>query len=55
VTSYGGPWKLIYYEPYLEQADALGRETYLKSDAGRRFLRPQLRNYLRKHPSKETA
>ena len=24
-TSYRGPWKLIYYEAYLEQADALGR------------------------------
>jgi putative endonuclease len=29
-TSYRGPWKLIYYEAYLEQADALGREHYLK-------------------------
>ena len=24
-TSYRGPWKLIYCEAYLEQADALGR------------------------------
>ena len=48
-----GPWKLIYYEAYLEQADALGREKYLKSGAGRRFLQSQLKNYLRKHPSKE--
>ena len=39
-TSYRGPWKLIYYEAYLEQADALGRERYLKSGAGRRF--PQI-------------
>jgi predicted GIY-YIG superfamily endonuclease len=54
-TSYRGPWKLIYYEAYLEQADALGRERYLKSGAGRRFLQSQLKNYLRKHPSKETA
>ena len=29
-TSYRGPWKLIYYEAYLEEADALGRERYLK-------------------------
>jgi putative endonuclease len=54
-TSYRGPWKLIYYEAYLEQADALGREKYLKSGAGRRFFQSQLKNYLRKHPSKEAA
>ena len=54
-TSHRGPWKLIYYEAYLEQADALGREKYLKSGAGRRFLRSLLKNYLRKHPSKEAA
>jgi putative endonuclease len=49
-TSYRGPWKLIYYEAYLEQADALGRERYLKSGAGRRFLTAQLAHYLRKNP-----
>ena len=49
-TSYRGPWKLIYYEAYLEQADALGRERYLKSAAGRRFLKAQLTHYLRKAP-----
>ena len=54
-TSYHGPWKLIYYEAYLEQADALGRERYLKSGAGRRFLRSQLKHYLRRHPPKEAA
>jgi putative endonuclease len=54
-TSHRGPWKLIYYEAYIEQADALGRETYLKSGSGRRFLKAQLRNYLVKHPLRETA
>ena len=49
-TSYRGPWKLIYYEAYTEQADALGRERYLKSGAGRRFLRLQLAHYLTKNP-----
>ena len=24
-TSYRGPWKLIYYEAYIERADAEGR------------------------------
>ena len=54
-TSFRGPWRLIYYEAYLEQANALGRETYLKSGAGRRFLRSQFKNYLRKHPRKKAA
>jgi putative endonuclease len=54
-TSYRGPWKLIYYEAYLERDDALGRERYLKSGAGRRFLKAQLRNYLRNHPIKSAA
>jgi putative endonuclease len=53
-TSYRGPWKLIYYEAYLEQADAIGRERYLKSGAGRRFLRTQIANYL-KNNSKSAA
>jgi putative endonuclease len=54
-TSYRGPWKLIYYEAYVEQADALGREKYLKSGSGRRFLRAQLSHYLAKHPCRQTA
>jgi putative endonuclease len=45
-TKSRGPWKLIYYEAYLDERDAKGRERYLKSGAGRRFLRHQLRNYL---------
>jgi putative endonuclease len=49
------PWKLIYYEAYIEQADAIGRERYLKSGAGRRFLRAQLANYLKKNPPTPTA
>ena len=39
----------------LESADALGREKYLKSGAGRRFLQMQLRHYLRKHPLRGPA
>jgi putative endonuclease len=46
-TSHRGPWKLIYYEAYLEQSDALGREKYLKSGGGRRFLQLQLKDYLK--------
>src|SRR6478672_9695732 len=51
-TKSRGPWKLIYYEAYLNQEDALGREKYLKSGSGRRFLRAQLRHYLLQEPAK---
>jgi len=49
-TSYRGRWKLIYYEAYLERDDALGRERYLKSGGGRKFLKAHLAHYLRKTP-----
>ena len=32
-TSYRGPWALIYYEAFLEESDARGREKFLKSGA----------------------
>jgi len=54
-TSFRGPWRLIYYEAYLEEEDALGRERYLKSGGGRRFLQSQLRNYLRRHPLRQVG
>ena len=54
-SSYRGPWKLIYYEAYLNQEDALGREGYLKSGSGRRFLKAQLRHYLAERASQKTA
>ncbi|MGA2243291.1 MAG: GIY-YIG nuclease family protein [Verrucomicrobiota bacterium] len=49
-TSFRGPWQLIYYEAYSEEEDALGREQYLKSGGGRRFLKSQLKRRLQKHP-----
>jgi putative endonuclease len=49
-TRHRGPWQLIYYEAYLNQEDALGRERYLKSGSGRRFLKAQLRHYLLQEP-----
>ena len=50
-TKSRGPWKLIYYEAYMEREDAEGREKFLKSGAGRRFLRTQLRYYLKRFPA----
>jgi len=40
------PWKIIYYEAYLQREDATGREKFLKSGSGRKFLNKQLKNYL---------
>jgi putative endonuclease len=54
-TRHRGPWKLIYYEAYTERRDAEGRERYLKSGGGRRFLRRQLRHYLKKFPGRSAA
>ena len=54
-TSYRRPWQLIYYEAYLNQQDAVGREKYLKSGSGRRFLKAQLRHSLKDYPLRPTA
>jgi putative endonuclease len=40
------PFKLIYYEACLDQADATRREKYLKSYHGKMFLRTRLKSYL---------
>ncbi|MBU0598509.1 GIY-YIG nuclease family protein [Patescibacteria group bacterium] len=37
---------VIYCECYINKKDALGREKFLKSGAGRKFLKKQLKNYL---------
>ncbi len=42
------PLRLIYYEAYLEKGDALGREKFLKSGSGRKFLNKQLKIYFDK-------
>ena len=38
-------WKLIYYEAYLNKQDVIGREKFLKSGSGRKYLLKQLKNY----------
>ena len=40
-------WKLIYHEMYLNKMDAIGREKFLKSGSGRRYLKKQLSHYLK--------
>jgi putative endonuclease len=39
-------WHLIYCEGYLNKKDAEGRERFLKSGSGRKYLKKQLVNYL---------
>ncbi len=40
-------WKLIYCEGYKNKSDALGRERFLKSGSGRKYLNKQMINYLK--------
>ncbi|MFQ5863200.1 MAG: GIY-YIG nuclease family protein [Candidatus Brocadiales bacterium] len=40
------PYKLIFYEAFLNKADAKAREKYLKSGWGFRSIKKMLRNYL---------
>ena len=51
-TSYRGPWRLIYYEAYVDERDALGREEFLKSGAGRKHLQKQCRHFFSDHPTR---
>jgi putative endonuclease len=38
-TAHRGPWRLIYSEACIEEADARGREEFLKNGAGRAHLK----------------
>lgn len=44
-TKYKVPFELIYFEGYRNKSDALGREKFLKSGSGWRFIRKQLTNF----------
>ncbi len=39
-------WRLVYYESYVNQRDATGREKFLKGGSGRKYLKKQLMHYL---------
>lgn len=47
-TSKGVPWKLVYYEAFLEKTDALKEEKFLKTGKGRERRKIMLENYLKK-------
>ncbi|MDP2653418.1 MAG: GIY-YIG nuclease family protein [Candidatus Omnitrophota bacterium] len=44
-TRHRSPFQLIYCESYLNKKDALGREKFLKSGSGHRYLKKQLKNF----------
>lgn len=39
------PWRLIFYEAYLDKEDAMRREKYLKTNQGSRLLKRMLKEY----------
>lgn len=41
------PYKLIFYEAFLNERDAKNREEYLKGGYGRRTIRKVLNNYFK--------
>jgi putative endonuclease len=45
-TRHRRPLQLIYYEAHLLSSDAKAREIFLKSGAGKRYIRKQLSHYL---------
>ncbi len=48
-TKKHAPFKLIYYEAYLEKADAMKSERFFKTGYGREVLNDKLENYIRMH------
>ena len=45
-TKTKSPWKLICYEAYINRRDATGRERFLKSGSGWRYIKKQLKHFL---------
>lgn len=45
-TKHLKPYRLLYYEAFIDKKDAIAREKYLKSGWGRRSLKKLLSNYL---------
>lgn len=41
------PYKLIFYEAFLNERDAKNREEYLKGGYGRKTIKKMLNNYLK--------
>jgi putative endonuclease len=41
-TRLGAPWKVVYFEEFDSKEEAIKREKYFKSAAGRRFLKTKV-------------
>lgn len=48
-TKSNAPWKIIFFEGYLEEKDAERREQYLKTSQGSRLLKRMLKEYFFKN------
>lgn len=46
------PWKLIFFEGYLNEQDARRREKYLKTNQGARLVKRMIKEYLYNEKSK---
>jgi len=46
-TKYKIPYKLVFYEAFIDRIDAKHREVYLKSGWGLRSIKKMLKNYLK--------
>lgn len=47
-TKFAAPWSLIYYEAHTDEGDAMRREKYLKTSAGKQAINKMLREKLAK-------
>ena len=45
-TKKNGPYKLIYYEAYVDKRDAMQAERFYKTGYGREVLKGKLKNFL---------
>ena len=52
-TKNRSPLDLIYYEAYKKKLDARGREAFLKSGSGKKYLKKQLKFWLEKNAQPE--
>lgn len=44
-TKHSKPWRIIFFEAYLNETDARRREKYLKTSQGSRLLKRMLKEY----------
>lgn len=51
-TKSAKPWKIIFFEGYLDEKDAKRREKYLKTSQGARLLKRMIKEYLYNKKSK---